>query len=188
MAWDDVSDALDVVIDNISDDMREVSESLRAGNISLADWQIEMMRLIKITHTSAALVSSGGVAHMTQATWGRVGAIVKNEYQFLRNYANDIASGKQKLDGTFLRRSMLYGNQGSSTYYRLNNIAMAERGFDEERSVLNPADHCDDCVAEENKGFQPIGQMIPIGRRQCRSNCKCSVEYRNTETNETVLV
>lgn len=188
VAWQQVRGELDSVVKAAAGDMRLVSESLQAGRISLAEWQTQMMKLTKITHSAAGMFSKGGWAQMSQAGWGRVGGIVKREYEFLRNFAKDIASGKQKLDGTFLRRAMLYGNQGRPTYYRFTNATMQDRGFDEERSRLNPADHCSECVDQDALGWQPIGRMVPIGRRICQSNCQCSVEYRNTVTDERALI
>ena len=186
--WGLIRGELENVVKATTADMKAISQSLQAGAISLADWQLEMMTLIKTTHSATAMMASGGWQQMTQATWGRVGAVVKREYQFLREFAKAVFSGQQKLDGTFVRRAILYGQQGRGTYYSLTNVAMAGRGFDQERSILNPADHCDECVAEEAKGWQPIGQMVPIGRRQCRANCRCSVEYRNSATEEMISV
>lgn len=183
-----IRDQLDLVIDASSEVMRAVSQQLRAGDISLAEWQTAMMQQVKTTHLASAAMQRGGWQQMSQADFGRVGRVVRTEYGFLRDFAEAIASGKQKLDGTLTRRAALYGQEGRPTYYTFWDSEMTRRGFDEERSILNPADHCNDCVNEEAKGFQPRGQMIPIGRRQCRSNDRCDVEFRNSQTEETLRV
>ena len=183
-----VRDDLDRVLDGITTKMGGVSRSLLDGEINLDRWQLEMMDLVKRAHLVSAASQRGGWAQMTQADFGRVGQIVRREYGYLRNFANQIASGKQPLDGNIARRSKMYGQQARNTFYAFQRNEMERRGYDEERSILNPADHCSECVDEESKGFQPIGSMVPIGRRECRSNCKCSVEYRNSTTEERVKI
>jgi hypothetical protein len=183
-----IRDQLDKVIDASSQVMRAISQQLRDGDIGLAEWQIQMMQQIKTTHLAGGAMQRGGWQQMTQADFGRVGQIVRNEYAFLRDFAEQIASGEQKLDGTLTRRAGLYGQQGRPTYLAFWDSTAAQRGFDEERSILNPAEHCTECVSEAAKGFQPIGQMIPIGSRICRSNDRCDKEFRNSQTRETLRV
>lgn len=183
-----IRDQLDNVIDASSQVMRAVSQQLRDGDISLAEWQTQMMQQIKTTHLAGGAMQRGGWQQMTQADFGRVGQIVRREYDFLRTFAKQIASGEQKLDGTLARRAGLYGQQGRPTYLAFWDNTAAQRGFDEERSVLQPAEHCTECISEDAKGFQPIGQMIPIGQRICRSNDRCLKEFRNSQTGEILRV
>ncbi len=183
-----VRDQLDNVIDASSQVMRAISQQLRDGDISLAEWQTQMMQQIKTTHLASGAMQRGGWQQMTQADFGRVGQIVRREYGFLRTLAEDIASGKQKLDGTLARRAGLYGQQGRPTSLAFWDSTAAQRGFDEERSVLQPAEHCTECISEDAKGFQPLGQMIPIGSRICRSNDRCLKEFRNSQTGEILRV
>lgn len=179
---------LDKVIDASTEAMRGLSQQLRDGAINLADWQMGMMQQIKTTHLAGAAMQRGGWQQMTQADFGRVGRIVRAEYRFLGQFANEIASGKVKLDGRLLVRASQYGQAGRETYLTFWGLEGDKRGFDEERSILNPAEHCQDCIDQAAKGFQPRGQMIPIGRRQCRANDKCSVELRNSVTGEVIMV
>lgn len=188
VSWQVIRDQLDNVIDASSQVMRAISQQLREGDIGLAEWQSEMMQMIKIILLVGAVMQLGGWQQMTQTDFGRVGRIVRNEYAFLRDFAEQIASGEQKLDGTLVRRAALYGQQGRPTYLTFWDSTAAQRGFDEERSILQPAEHCVECVSEDAKGFQPLGRMIPIGQRICRSNDKCIVEFRNSQTGETLRV
>lgn len=179
---------LDLVLDGITAKMDLTSQALRNGAINLDQWQLQMMDLTKRAHLVSAAAQRGGWAQMTQADFGRVGQIVRREYGYLRNFAEQIANGKQPLDGNLARRARMYGQQARSTFYSFQKVEMEKRGFDQERSILNPADHCEGCKSEEAKGFQSIGNMVPIGRRECRSNCKCSVEYRNSATEDKVRI
>ena len=183
-----IRDQLKKVVDGSSQVMRALSQQLRDGDISLADWQIQMMSQIKTTHLAGAAMQRGGWQQMSQGDFGRVGRIVRTEYDFLRKFANQIASGKQKLDGSLTRRAAQYGQQGRPTYVTFWDSTAEQRGFDEERSILQPAEHCTECVSEANKGFRKIGQMIPIGQRICRANDRCLKEFRNSQTGETLRV
>lgn len=184
----EITDQLFKVTKRSSDVMRIISQQLRDGNISLADWQMAMMQEIKTTHLAGAAMQRGGWQQMTQADFGRVGQIVRREYGFLHDLANGIESGEIKLDGRILLRASQYGQAGRETNIKFWDLEADKRGFDQERSVLNPAEHCKECVDEDAKGWQPIGQMIPIGRRICRANDKCDKWYRNSKIEEVLKV
>lgn len=173
---------------SVTDEMAVVSRSLVAGELTLAQWEARMLVLVKDANLAGAAVESGGWFAMKASEFGRAGAIIRGEYGFLHDFAKEIAAGTQKLDGTLIRRAQLYGQRGRSTYYDFAKVRAIESGFDENRSILTPADHCEKCVSEAEKGFQPIGKMIPIGQRTCRTNCRCYVEYRNSRTGETKVV
>lgn len=183
-----VRDDLDAVLDGLTAKMDLVSQALVQGAIDLDEWQLQMMDLVKRAHLVSAAAQQGGWAQMTQADFGRVGQIVRREYDYLRRFAEQIASGEQPLDGNIGRRARMYGQQGRNTYYAFTRVEMRKRGYDQERNVLNPADHCEGCLEETAKGWQAIGQMVQIGQRTCKSNDKCSVEYRNSDTGEVVKV
>lgn len=183
-----IRDQLDKVIDASSQAMRALSQQLRDGDISLADWQTQMMQQVKTSHLAGATMQRGGWQQMTQADFGRVGRKIRAEYRLLAQFADQVASGRQKLDGTLLRRAAQYGQAGRITYYDFWDAEGERRGFDEERSILNPADHCDLCVSEAAKGWQPLGEMIPLGQRTCRANDRCDKELRNSATGEVIRV
>jgi hypothetical protein len=184
----EITDQLFKVTKHSSDVMRAISQQLRDGDISLSDWQLQMMQEIKTTHLASAAMQRGGWQQMTQADFGRVGQIVRREYGFLRDFANGIESGEIPLDGRILQRASLYGQAGRETNIKFWSNTLSDRGFDEEKSTLNPAEHCTECVDEAAKGWQPMGQMIPIGRRRCRSNDRCDQWYRNSVTGEEIKV
>lgn len=173
-----VRGALDNAIDASAEAMRQASERLRSGALSLDQWFDTMTREIKNVHLSSAALAKGGFAQMTQADYGSAGGIVRREYGFLRRFGEQIASGEQPLDGRFLQRAEQYVKAGRETYHRTERREKEKRGFTEERSILNPADHCDECVAEAARGWVSIGAIVPIGNRICRSNCKCEIEYQ----------
>ena len=177
---------LDAAIDAAMLDTRNLSLSLQQGQIDLKEWQIAMRRRVKDVNITAAVAQRGGWEQMTQADWGRVGQRIKTQYEFLDNFANDIATGKQSLDGRFLVRSQMYDEAAISTYDRFERNAMKNAGYDEERNVLEPGvEHCPGCLAEADKGWASIGELVPIGERTCLTRDRCTIEYRNSETGDT---
>ena len=159
-----------------------LTDQLRDRSISLVQWEQEMRRQLKSIHVYSALAAKGGRAQLTPAERGRIGATLKQQYQFLARFAADIESGKQAMQGGMRARARLYANAGRATYEHTRRRDLALAGFTEIRSVLNPADHCAECVAEEAKGWQDPSTFTPIGARQCSHNCKCTAQYRNPET------
>lgn len=168
---------LDRTLASASDPVKALSQQLREGNIRLEDWRLQMQQQIKSAHLSSLAAQKGGWNNLTQADFGHAGAIIKREYQYLEGFVADVQSGKQRLDGTLQRRAQMYIDKARTTYHEFGQQVAADKGLTHERSKLNPADHCGGCISEAAKDWQVIGSMIPVGERDCRTNCKCSVEY-----------
>ena len=164
--------------------MEGISRQLVSGEMTLAQWQAEMMVLSKDVNLAGVALERGGWNGMAAKDFGRAGQKIRGEYTFLNNFADDIASGAQRLDGTLVNRAKLYGEQGRVAYYDSAAATAKADGFDEERSVLTPADSCGECIGEDGKGWQPIGTIIRIGNRTCLSNCQCFMRYRKSGTGD----
>jgi hypothetical protein len=162
---------------------RALAEQLRSRAISLEQWHREMRGLVKSTHLANAAAARGGWAQVTAADLGRVGQTVRREYAYLHKFAGEIERGLP-LDGRFLRRVELYTEAGRMTYHRVEREEMRARGFDEEQNVLAPADHCAGCLAATARGWAPIGALVAIGSRDCRSRCRCRLVYRVGATHQ----
>lgn len=157
--------------------VRDLSNQLRAGRISLDSWWLEMRTAVKDANLYGAAAARGGWAQMTPADFGRVGAEVRKQYAYLDRFVGEIDGGLT-LDGRFLNRAMSYLNSGRVTFEEIATDMFEARGFTEERNVLGNAEHCGDCVAETARGWVPIGDLIPIGSRRCRGNCRCKIQRR----------
>lgn len=178
-----VRGALERVIDKSMERVDKMSKDLVAGDISLADWQTQMAGEIKTLHLAAAAAARGGWAQMSQADFGYAGALIKKQYRFLQNFANEVASGKQKLNLALVRRARMYAQAGRGTNEQMRTRIMETSGFTEEQRVLGVADHChgnsSGCIEQAAIGWLPIGQHRPIGDSICLSACHCHKEYRN---------
>lgn len=171
---------VDAVADAASDRLAMASQALLDGRMSLAAWQVEAQQTIRLAHVATAVLAHGGSSQMSPARWGAIGPEVRAQYQYLRDFAQQIADGRQPLNGGLTARARQYGQASRSTFENTRRRGMQERGYRYERSVLHPAEHCGLCVQEAGKGWQPIGSLIPIGQRTCRQNDHCTLSYART--------
>lgn len=170
--------ALDQVLESSAREMQALAEGLRNGSVSLGEWQTRMAREVKNVHLASGALAKGGWAQLSPADLGRIGQKVRTQYEFLRGFAAQVANGEQRLDGTLGRRVELYAEAGRGTYHAVEQREMQARGRTEERSLLGAADHCEECVEQAARSWQPLGEMVPIGARVCKARCACSVDYR----------
>lgn len=170
---------LNAVTDNLA-------AEYRAGRMSLVQWRLEMMTVVKHVQMGAATLAKGGRAQMQPADYGRVGQLVREQYGFLEQWVTDIASGTAPIDGRLSSRARLYVAAGRPTYVAIRAADVEDAGYDQERSILGVAEHCPLCIAEDAKGWQRRGEMLPIGDRQCGNNDRCAVEYRNSQTGQVI--
>lgn len=180
-----VREGLESLMDASALNMNTFTQSLIDGSTSLADWQTGMMQQIKITHTASAALSQGGWAQMTQSDWGATGQLIRAQYDYLRNFAAEIASGKQPLDGRALVRADLYADAANGTFAEMGRRDAIESGMDEERRILEDTiNACDGCISQADLDWQPIGTLESIGSQECSTRCRCEFTYRNSVTGE----
>lgn len=179
-----IRDSLESMMDLSALNMNALTQSLVDGKISLADWQTSMMVEIKSAHVAAASLANGGWAQMTQSDWGAAGQMIRTQYDYLRNFANEIASGKQPLDGRALVRSDLYGDAANGTYAEMQRRAQILEGMEEERRNLEDSiSACDGCIEQAELDWQPIGTLDAIGAEECTTRCRCEFSYRKVGEN-----
>jgi hypothetical protein len=178
--------------DNLGKSMRGLTEQLRAGQMDLRSWQLAMRDAVKAGHLATGMAAKGGRAQMTQADWGRLGNLLRREYQYLGRLADGIADGSIPLDGEVLRRSAQYGKAARETYENIWRRETQRRGADEERNVKTKLESCTardgrpGCVEETARGWVKIGSgglSLP-GERACWANCGCYIETRNSVTGQ----
>jgi hypothetical protein len=163
-----------------------LANQLRAGEISLIDWQSAMKREIKDLHVTAAVIGNGGEWNtMTPSMWGKVGARTKGQYRYLGRFADDIAKQvgeEQGLTSAINARAKMYGGAADGTFNKISQSIEIEKGRTEVIWVLTAAEHCVNCVELAGKGWMPIEELGDItpgsGATQCLTNCKCFLQYR----------
>lgn len=174
----EVRRALDTALRAEQKRTQRLARDLRAGRVTLTQWRTEMRDVIKNVHVYSAASAQGGWAQLSQADYGRIGQIVRGEYGHLERFARQISRGDPRAKGGRLdARAMQYAEAGRDTYHQTERATALGVGYRFERNVLHPADHCGGCLGETARGRVRIGQLIPIGRRDCRRKCRCSLAF-----------
>lgn len=158
--------------------LQNMTEPLISGRIGVAEWQQAVAIELRRAHVQAVAFGQGGWANVTPSGWGRVGNRLRREYAYLREFAQEIAGG-QLSEAQIRARLSQYEGSIWSAYWEGSTTAKTSAGYTEERRVLQPAEHCGDCVAYAAQGWQPIGSLPEPGEgSECLHNCRCIKEYR----------
>ena len=128
-----------------------LQDALRSGAINIADRQTAMRTEIKSVHLNAIAESVGGYQNMTAADYGR-GGKSSADNTATRDFAIDeIASGKQRLDGTLTAAPEAYQRRARELHHKSINARCKANGITHIASKLNPADHCIECIALDGR-------------------------------------
>lgn len=157
-----------------------VTRQLYMGHVSLEQWQITGAAELKDAHLAQAMFAVGGRRNMTQENYGRVGHTLRDQYQFLSNFAADIAAGNVS-EAQAIARIEQYGNVSQSSYWR--EYALATPDDEVIWWDLNPGENCRasaggmGCV-DIAAGSPYTKDTIPThpgaGDTTCRGNCNCT--------------
>lgn len=167
---------IDETVSKAKEESRKVSRLFVDGKINQSEWYTRMDALIRRSHSGVAQIASGGKQQMTPQLLGRLGARVKSELAYLKQFSLDIENGKQKLTGVVDRASK-YADSAVSTFERFRQAQMQAAGFKEAMRILHSKESCTDCPPLAGT-WKPIAELVPIGGTACQSRCKCSVDYR----------
>lgn len=159
-------------------DLSGVARSLVAGEIDLTEFQRRAGALIEEAIIDAALALVGPLWTIMPAVMNAVLAAISAQLHWLALLVADIIAGKQRIDGSLLRRLGMYGGAGWAALQEIARQLALTDGLTEERNVLAPAEHCQGCLNETDRGWVKIGELVPIGSRDCLSNDLCHFEFR----------
>lgn len=173
-----VRDYVDNVADAASRIMGDATAQYRAGAISVTEWRATMMQTVKDSHIASALAAYGGRSQMTPSRWGLVGYQIRTQYQYLRNFERDLLNGSQRLNGRADARARMYGQGARQLYENIRAREAGAAGLRWERNIRHSSESCAQCITQSALGWQPLGTLVPVGRRTCRSNCRCTIERR----------
>jgi hypothetical protein len=170
---------------SVSDGERRMSDLVRLvheGKISPVTWLQMSMDVIKTLHLQNSALGSGGWEQMSPRARGRIGGKLAADYRRLARFAEDIQEGRSSLPQSLNRANMYVGNARTEYYESRREDAIPSSGdmMLLERRVLGQAEHCSDCIALYEQGWQPAG-MLPFpgdGSTQCLTNDRCDLLER----------
>ena len=97
-------------------------------------------------------------------------------------------------DAQIQSRARMYIHSTVEGYWKGRGRSATSAGYDEVNWYLGSTEnHCEDCPSIASSGWQPVcaGGGFPYGgschypgdgQTECLTNCRCSLEYRKSET------
>lgn len=166
----------------------QLGRDWRDGKLSDRDFQIKAGETVRQIHIGAAILGAKGIDNLSNQDWQRIQETIKRHLYKgrdvdgkpfgLKQLVNDRTSGKIS-DPQFLARLQMVAKAGRITYQQEDAISNIKSGAIEGRRILVAAEHCKDCIRYAGLGWVKLDQLILPGQKcACRSNCKCSIEYR----------
>ena len=131
----------------------EISLRLADGAVGVDGWVEEMRRQVMLTNTAQYLLARGGIFNLNESDLVNLVLINLNQFEFLQNFAQQIADGLLTR-ASFLNRTSLYTESSTAAY---------ERGKAANRSDLDLPEYPAD------------------GSQICRARCRCHWDIRETE-------
>lgn len=158
--------------------LESYAEGVLSGSLSLSRFQSLAGTRIKEGHILAVTLARGGVEQMDEAARLSASVYVRQQYAALRTFVAEVEAEEWPL--TRLRqRIVLYAVSMWTTYNNERRASARDAGLTEERSILHPTDRtCEACREQADRGWVPLGDLVPIGERTCLMNCRCSLDVR----------
>lgn len=181
----EVRAALDRAIVTAAAEAKGIAKLLEEGTIGYLDFLHSMQALIKDTQIYATAVAAGGYSNITTDNLIELTNSLTEQYAFLVDWVDQLYDKITKAEESTLARmearAAMYVTAARPLFYRIYTQGQGARGYNQERNVLHPAEHCDLCLHETDRDWVSLGALIPIGQRTCLSNDKCSIEYRRVD-------
>lgn len=107
----------DAFLDTQKEKTADLAARLAKGDLTLAAWEKEMREHTKTVFVAEAMLGRGGRNAMGDAAWGQVGRQLRDQYEFLRGFAEDVATGAYS-EAQIAARAALYVESASQAYER----------------------------------------------------------------------
>jgi hypothetical protein len=168
-------------IEYVKGDLATVGQLLLDGKINLKTWQQQTAETLKILHTQQYLLGVGGQKALQKSDYLEIGRELKNQYQYLRNFAVDLTQGKMS-PAQFNARLAMYADAAKVSYFSGEKVAAGRAGMPFAIRLLGAAEHCFSCPRIAARGVVPIEEVILPGREcECKSRCHCKLKYLSLE-------
>ena len=170
-------------LDRIKNEVDQLTEELEESE-DVETWERKLAELAAAAAALFFLLGIGTRDAVTDEHEELVSDRLKAQYEFLRQFSNDILDGNLTIDG-IRARANLYPQDDQLLYSEAQELAHDAEVFGYYRNVLGGCDHCTECPDESAKGIVERGQLTPIGSRLCLWNCCCMFEYFKTQSGDT---
>jgi len=143
----------DYFIEARKSDMDGLTRQLLEHNITVQQWVLEMRQQVKDTYIAEYMLARGGRNNMTQADWGRLGGMLRDQYGYVNRFAQDIDAGKVS-GGQIQTRARMYVDSATQAFERAKT---------------------------ESLGVPRLPQYPGDGQTVCRANCQCHLDIADAD-------
>lgn len=178
---------------SIASSMERIQEIALSGGRGLYE---RMQQIIKDEYIRQYMTGIGGRERMTPADWGRIGNMLREQYNYLRPFVDQITRGLLS-DAEIANRARMYVNSAREAFQRAMGQVIKKLGFDLVMWVMTGgAEHCPTCEERQSQGWKSIGprggfpteqgESFPgDGSTICLTNDQCTLSYMNSKTGAT---
>lgn len=199
---DDDVDATKARMQATAAKLKPIAEAYRRGDIdeqayleSVQAWRDETAKDIKALHLGNAAAGKGGFHTMEQSDFGRAGALIREQYKFLNDFAAEVAQNPGIVTGDaegrmkFEDRVGAYAEAGRGTYARVRDQECRKVFKSKYNKLEEGAHHCKgpkSCPAMTEMGRVAVDDpdYVVEGFRACGPKCKCETVYSMDELEE----
>ena len=180
ISYEAVQSLTESYIEQSKVELDDITDQLLSGEISVGEWEQEMILELRDAHTNSYALGHGGIGRLGDRQIDRIADMVEAEAVYLRGFSEDILAGNLS-EAQIRDRASMYVEGIYKSFELGREDAHNDAGFDEEKRVRNATESCDDCIEYEALGWQPIGTLPSIGAQcACRSRCRCHKEFRRS--------
>ena len=159
----------------------DITNSLLNRSISVSEWEEQVALELREAHTNSYALGHGGIGRLGDREKAEISDRIKDEFQYLRGFSEDILSGTL-LEAQIRDRTSMYVDSLHRSFQMGRESSHYDAGYDEERRVIGSNESCQDCISYEAMGWQAIGSLpYPGEESQCLSRCRCYKEFRKSE-------
>ena len=167
-------------IELVTEELKIIGGLLSDGKITLGTWQKETAGVLKVLHAQQYLIGVGGSANIQKQDYLAIGRKLKEQYNFLRNFAIDLNRGMSLAQ--FRHRLSLYAKAAKGSFFAGQRTAAKRSGKTYVIRQLGEAEHCVECESYATQGMVPIDEAIlPTEKCSCGPNCHCQLLYLTLE-------
>lgn len=159
--------------------MKAHARLLTNGSIDLPEFQRRAAAEIKMSGIRMGIFASGGRSQTSTGAYGSIGLLLRSQYQYLANFAQDLQIGKLTKEQAIARAGM-YGGSSRVIFHQVEKVTRNFEGFTLAKRVLDAgSNHCPECIQyQTGDRYVPIEDIVPIGARcSCFSRCRCLIVY-----------
>jgi hypothetical protein len=161
-------------INEYKQDFETLTTFLAEGRITLNEWETKTAKIIKEITIATLKVAKPDA---NSQDYGTVGAQLKKQYLYLRNFSREIAQG-QLSAAQINARANQYLHSVWTFYNSQTRDSHKQAGYNWERRLQQSKHPCKQCPKYAALGWQIIGTLPKIGEQcDCKQNCRCYFDF-----------